>query len=371
MDITEEAMIWADSVVNSMTLEEQAAQLLMPAVYARSDEESMRRIRWYADSLKVGGLLLLQGDVESAASIADTLETIRRKSPLKTGYFLSVDAETGLGMRFSDAPQFPWNHDIPADVADQTFFDYGSEVGREAQLTGINMILGPVVDIDRGRGVMKMRSLGSDQGRVADLSLAYAKGLESRGVISVAKHFPGHGPTTTDSHTGLPKIQTSREELYNVDLLPFRSMIANGLSGVMVGHIWVEAIDSVKRPASFSPRIMKRLLRHEMGFKGLVLVDAIGMGGAKGYNTADAVQAGADLIIAPEDTMAALVEIVGAVKTGRIRHDEIKERCRRVLFYKYLFNIPFNSRKSHEQGASSQLKERLLEEALPIIDSLS
>lgn len=372
MDITEEAFAWADSVAGLMTLEEQAAQLLMPAVFARTDAATMRQITEYAGEMKIGSLLLLKGDAESAAVIADTLETIRDRDSIGAGFIISVDAETGLGMRFSDAPMFPWNRNISPEVQDQTFYDYGREVGREARLTGINMILGPVVDVDRNtsmKGVMRMRSLGSDQLRVAELSVAYAAGLESQGVMSVAKHFPGHGPTAVDSHRGLPSIVTSRDELDSIDLVPFRRYIANRLSGVMVGHIWAEALDTVKRPASFSPEIIRKLLRKDLGFTGLVVVDAIAMGGAQGYTAADAIEAGADMIIAPSDTRGALGGIVDAVRRGQISADDIRDRARRVLFYKYLFHIPFNSRKSM-QVPSDELKERLLEEALPIIDSL-
>lgn len=371
-DITMEALIWADSIVEKMTLEQQTAQLLMPALYARTGQDYMERLKWYTEELGVGGVLLLKGDAASASVIADTLEVIRGRSKFPAGFFVSVDAETGLGMRFSDAPLFPWNRNISPEVNDQTFYDYGREVGREAHIAGINMILGPVVDVDRNekqRGVMRLRSLGSDQLRVAELSLAYAAGLESQGIISVAKHFPGHGPTATDSHNGMPVISLSKDEIYSIDLMPFRSYIAHGLSGIMVGHIWSQALDTVKRPASFSPVIIKQLLRKEMDFKGLVLVDAVAMGGAKGYTAADAIEAGADIIIAPEDTEGAIREIIGAVNSGRIGPGDVRDRAKRILFYKYLFNIHSGSRKNLGLDPE-EIKERLHEEALPIIDSL-
>lgn len=372
MDLTAEAGAWADSIVDLMTLKEQAAQLLMPATYARADAATMLQIREYAEEMGIGALLLLAGDAESAAAIADSLEAMRDRSRIKAGVIMAVDAETGLGMRFSDAPLFPWNSRIHRGVEDQTFYDYGREVGREARLTGINMVLGPVVDVDRSpssSGVMKLRSLGSDQLRVAELALAYAAGIESQGVMSVAKHFPGHGPTATDSHTGLPMIDAERRQLDSIDLVPFRSYIANGLTGIMVGHIWASALDSVRRPASFSPLVIDSLLRKEMEFKGLVLVDAMAMGGAKGHTAADAIAAGADMIIAPEDTRQALASILQAVETGRIGPDQLREHARCVLFYKYLFHIPFSSRRNLRL-TSDQLKERLQEEALPILDSL-
>lgn len=373
-DLTDEARAWADSICDQMSLEEQLAQMVMPAIFATDDEESMERLKWYTRDLRVGGILLLKGEAGSAAAIADTLETIRDGLSHAPGTFLAVDAETGLGMRFSDAPLFPWNSDVDREVGDQTFFDYGQEVGREARITGINMILGPVVDVDRderkGGGVMKKRSLGSDQLRVAELSLAYARGLESQGVASVTKHFPGHGPTSTDSHKGLPTITTPRDELYAIDLMPFRTVIQNGLSAIMVGHIWAQALDSVKRPATFSPIVIDEILRKEMGFKGLVLVDAVAMEGAKGYTGADAIIAGADIIIAPSDTEKELSGLQQAIIDGRLSQERVEETCKRILFYKYLRFVNTNNRRS-SSGPSTQIEERLRKEAPPVIDRLN
>lgn len=373
-DMTEEARLWADSVYATLSIRDQLAQMLMPAVYATADSVSVERLKEYAEGMGVGGILLLQGEAQAASVLADTLEAIRDRYPLSPGFFVAVDAETGLGMRFSDAPLFPWNNRIDSLASEQTFFDYGCEVGRQARITGINMILGPVVDVNRedarGSGVMKMRSLGSNQLRVADLSLAYARGLESQGVASVSKHFPGHGATSADSHNVLPVINTSRDELFAVDLLPFRTVVQNGLSCIMVGHIWAPALDSIRRPASFSPVIINELLRKEMGFKGLVLVDAVGMGGAKGYTGADAIIAGADIIIAPPDTEKELDRLLQAVDEGRLPLEVIEESCKRILFYKYLNFV--NSKRRNSAGTpAATLEERLNLEAPALIRRLS
>lgn len=372
-DITEIARQWADSIYRRMTPEERLAQMLIPAIYSNTDAATLERMRWYAEDIGTGGILLLKGTAESAAELADSISAIRSRKPHSPGLFVAMDAETGLGMRFSDAPLFPWNSKIDKAADDQTFYDYGREVGREARIAGINMILGPVVDVNRretpGSGVMRSRSLGSDQIRVSDLSLAYARGLESQGVASVVKHFPGHGATTTDSHKILPRLSESKDELYTVDLLPFRTVVQNGLSCIMVGHIWAEALDSVRRPASFSPVMIEGLLRNEMGFKGLVLVDAVGMGGAKGYTGADAIIAGADMIIAPPDTESELMRLAEALDDGRLSGRRVEESCKRILFYKYLFGIHDGTREPASNGASN-IKERLHEEAPDIISRL-
>lgn len=372
-DFTAEASAWVDSVYSRMTQEQRLAQMLMPAVFTRSDAASMAQLHWYAEEIRVGGILLLKGNVDAAMAIADTLQAVRDRLPDSPGTFLALDAETGLGMRFRDAPLFPWNSTINKSVDDQTFYDYGREVGREARLAGINMILGPVVDINRdvvyGGSVMRRRSLGSDQLRVADLSLAYAKGLESQGVASVSKHFPGHGPTATDSHNLLPVITASKDELYTVDLMPFRTVAKNNLAGIMVGHIWAEALDSVRRPASFSPVIMTDLLRKEMEFQGLILVDAVGMGGAKGFTGADAIIAGADIIIAPPDTEKELALLLEAARDGRLSQQRIEETCKRILFVKYSFYVN-SDRRLEDETPDDKIKERLYEEAPGIINRL-
>lgn len=372
-DFTDEAMAWVDSVYAAMSPEERAAQLLMPAVYANSEVVSAGSIKHYAEDLRTGGLLLLKGDAGSAALIADTLEAIRDRHLNSPGFFLAMDAETGLGMRFSDAPLFPWNSNIDHSADDQTFFDYGREVGREARIAGINMILGPVVDINRPdlhvSGIMRRRSLGSDQQRVALLSVAYALGIESQGMASVPKHFPGHGATSSDSHNTLPEIRIERQELLDVDIFPFASAIENGVSAIMVGHLWAPALDSVRRPASFSPVVIDSILRRELGFKGLVLVDAVNMGGARGFSGADAIIAGADLIIAPADTGKELHDILEALASGRLPASRLEESCKRILLQKYIQQIPFYHR-SDDFTEDDNIKERLHMEAPGIIDRL-
>ena len=370
-DMTDEAYRWADSVARSLPLEKQVAQLIMPAVFARDDVYTLAQIKRYAD-MNIGGLVLLKGDVAAITTIADTLYNLTQSDTVNQPLFLALDAETGLNMRLKDAPAFPWNSLVNDNVTEQTFFDYGAEIGREANIVGINMILGPVVDIERsmgGKSVMKLRSLGYDKERVAALGGAYAKGIESKGVVSVAKHFPGHGPTTIDTHKGLAYITEDRTELESVDMYPFKALSDNAVTGVMVGHIWAEALDSVKRPASFSPIVIKDILKEEIGFKGLVIVDAIGMGGAKGFTSADAIKAGADIILAPIDTRSEMESIINGVESGELTHEDILDRCRRILFYKYLYNIPA-ARRSGYGKSYDEIIEMLYSETDPILQQL-
>lgn len=330
-DITTEAMHWADSLTARMSVERKAAQLFLPALYADGDVWTIRRVKQYAD-MGIGGIVLLKGNCEGAAMVADSLSAYSATPP-----FVAIDAEWGLAMRLVDAPRFPANGNISDDVGDQLMYDYGRELARESRRLGINMVLGPVVDLDGSGGVIGIRSFGDDPQRVADLGVAYAQGLESGGVVSVAKHFPGHGAVKTDSHNKKGIITKSLHELDSLDLYPFRKWIEADLTGIMVGHLAVPSIDSKMLPAVVSPVVMHDLLRRDLGFRGLVITDALNMGGAEGYGADKAVAAGADMIVAPIDTREGIVSVVNAVKSGAISEATLTDRVRRILFYKYLF----------------------------------
>lgn len=333
-DYTEQAFDWADSVISLMTLEQKAGQLFMPAIYSIDDTYAMKRLRYYADSLCVCGVILLKGGFQAARNISDTIRAYADVIP-----FVAIDAEWGLRMRLHDAPLFPANGEISDSADENLLYEYGSEMARECRLAGINMVLGPVFDVvASGRGLMGKRSFGSDPERVSALGVAYSRGLEDGGVLSVAKHFPGHGSASTDSHKELSRVKSDRQRMDSVDLLPFRDYVDAGLPAVMVGHIYAPALDSVPRPAAFSP-IVVGLLRQKMGFHGLIITDALNMGGARGYDATDALQAGADLILAPYDTQREIENVVRSVRAGELTEERVDQSCRRILFYKYILKM--------------------------------
>lgn len=335
-DITAEGYRYADSVLAGLTLEQKAGMPFMPAIFAKSDAVTMQRLLEYADRWHVGGVVLLKGDLKSASDMADTLQNLGG-----TGYFIAVDAENGLRMRFSDAPEFPWNRELGRLSDDQLMYEFGREIARECRIAGINMILGPVMDVVPGEsshGLMRKRSFGSDPKRVSELAIAYSHGLEDGNVISVAKHFPGHGSSNADSHKRLGEISSSRARIDSVDLFPFRKYIEEGMSGVMVGHLSARALDPERRPAVVSPLIMGNILRDELGFRGLVITDALNMEGAMGIRAYEAIMAGADIIIAPADTEAEINALLKAVESGEVPEGVLDDRCRRIIFYKYLLH---------------------------------
>ncbi len=358
-DLSEEAAVWADSVANDMDTLQLAAQVMMPAVFASDDEWTLRRVKEYA-ARGIGGIILLKGDAHGAKAIADSM--IRNGDVYP---FVAVDAEWGLGMRLSDAPRYPANGKLGEDVDEQLMYDYGYEVARECRQVGINMVLGPVLDVNGTAGIMGMRSFGSDPGRVTSLGLSYARGLEDGGVMSVAKHFPGQGSVGKDTHSGKGVVNRSLHMMDSVDLQPFREWSKVGLGGVMVGHLAVPAIDGTMLPAAVSPVVIRDLLIRDLGFTGLVFTDAMNMGGAEGHGADLALMAGAHLIVAPRDTEQELSRIIQAIRTGKVSIEELRARIGHILFYKYLLRLRDNSNITASPGSGTTFNLRT-----PYTDSL-
>lgn len=335
-DYIDDAKSWADSVMRDMTLEQMVGQLFMPSAYASDDTLNIRRLREYVSDCHVGGILFLQGDVRSLSFAVDILQDASGV-PL----FMALDAEWGLGMRLNDAPRFPMQGNLSDSIDDQTMYDYGSEMAREARVVGLNMLLGPVVDVltNPDNKAIGKRSFGADPHRVAELATAYARGMEDGNVISIAKHFPGHGGTNTDSHYALPEVDADIAELDSVELFPFKQYVLQNLSGIMVGHLYMSALDSVHRSASLSKSVIKDLLIGKLGFSGLVITDAVNMGGAVSKEPVglSALRAGADIVLSPANTSAEIDSVLAAVRSGDFSAEDIEKKCCKVLMYKYRF----------------------------------
>lgn len=361
-DISETAMHCADSALALMDIERKSAQLFMPAVYASSDAATLARIREYA-SIGTGGIILLKGDARSASVIADSMRKWSATIP-----FIAIDAEWGLAMRLHDTPEFPANSRISENADEELLYEYGNELARECRRLGINMVLGPVLDVSAKDTFMGRRSFGADPERVGDLAIAYARGLEAGNVLSVAKHFPGHGAAEGDSHKGKPVIERSLHSIDSIDMLPFRRYIEQRLSGIMVGHISFPAIDPEMLPAAVSKTVITDLLRDDLDFGGLILTDAMNMLGAEGYGADMAVAAGADMILAPADTRREIKKVVDAVRNGDISQEELDTHVRRVLFRKYLLESGY---LREPDSADSLLFDINSPEAERIRDSLS
>lgn len=330
-DSTIRDIAMVDSLITHMTLEERIGQCIFPSIETKTDPSTILTYKRYIEDYHVGGIVLMKGNLESAEKLAEI--GANSKVPL----FVAIDAEWGLGMRLEDAPVYPRNGNINPESEDTELFDYGREIGLQCKEVGINMVLGPVIDISAEHiGVIGKRSFGDNPERVSEFGVAYAKGLESGGVVSVAKHFPGHGRAFNDSHDQVARLNRDINELDSIDLRPFREYINLGLTGIMAGHIEAKALDPDGVPASVSMDMLTALLREEMGFNGLILTDAFDMGGVKGFSAVEALKAGADIILCPQNIRETYNEILESVKRGDLSPAVINDRCRRILFIKSL-----------------------------------
>ncbi|MDD4696535.1 MAG: glycoside hydrolase family 3 N-terminal domain-containing protein [Fermentimonas sp.] len=327
---------WVDSVYSTMSLQEKVGQLFMPIVESRNDWKP--RIAGYIQNQKVGGLLFSKGTLSQQANITNYAQELS-KIPL----FISLDGEWGLSMRIQDAPQYPRNLIIGAIHDERIVELYGAEVARQCKEMGIHINFAPVIDVhsNPGNPVIGNRSFGESPDNVAKKGIAYAKGLEGNGIMAVAKHFPGHGDTSEDSHKTLPAITHSRARIEQVELYPFRKYINAGLSGIMTGHLNVPVLQTKGLPATLSPEVGIKLLKEEMGFTGLSFTDAMAMKGVSGQENASvkALLAGNDIILGVINQKNEFESVIKAVEEGRITATLLEEKVRKILSYKYILGV--------------------------------
>lgn len=333
-----EARAWADSVYATLTERQRVAQLMCPKVVTARGANTLAQVRSLVKNEGVGALLFTEGTAAEHAEAINLAQELARVPVL-----ITADGEWGPAMRVSDIASFPRNMALGAISNDSLIYDYGRETARQCLALGMKVNFAPVADVNSNprNPVIGSRAFGDDPDNVSRKVCAYSRGLEDGGMQSVAKHFPGHGDTESDSHKTLPYVGRSMEELEQVELVPFRGYVNSGLSGVMVGHISVPAIDKSGIATSLSPKTYD-LLRKKLGFQGLIYTDAMGMKGAadpKGRNNAlMALRAGAD-VIECSNAHTDITAIMAALKSGKLKRSVIEDRCKRVLAYKYALGL--------------------------------
>lgn len=336
--LDEEARLWVDRTLESLSLRQRVAQMVMPWVPGQSagpgSAEFQRMLRW-VDRDEVGGLIISRGSPNAIVARLNAAQA-RARVPL----LISADLESGPGMRIS-----PGGTRLPPAMAFAAADDphLAREAGRitgiEARSVGIHLTLGPLLDVNSNplNPIINVRSFGEDPARVGMLATSWAAGAREAGLLSAGKHFPGHGGTALDSHVGLPTLHLDSARLESVELAPFRFAIEHGIDAIMVGHIAVAAFDGDGAPpATLSSRLIEDLLRGRMGFEGLVITDALNMGAiTRNYTVAEAsiraVLAGADILLQPPGHGQVIDAIVEAVRVGRIPADRVDSAARRVL----------------------------------------
>ena len=372
------AEAWADSVLSTLSPRQQAAQLIMPMTWPKVDKAGLDN--WHRQVLEgeFGCVLWQKGSPRNVVRLTNWM---RREA--RVPMLVAMDGEWGLSMRFSDTMKWPRNMLLGASDNPRLAYEYGRATADEARRIGIHVNFAPVLDVNSNPAnpVIGNRSLGSSPDLVIRMGLAYAKGLEDNGLLSTAKHFPGHGDTSTDSHKTLPVISRSRAQLEQVELAPFRAYIREGYGGMMVGHLSVPSLGTGARATSAVPAVVTDLLQREMGFSGLIFTDGLGMkgiidgAGEQGVYVTTLL-AGADILVAPTDPFQALDDVTEAVDKGILSQAEITRRCRKVLVWKHLLGA--DSREPLETEhldadlhprASRELLERIYEGAMTIVKS--
>ncbi len=329
---------WADSVLSSLSLDEKIAQLMMLRTYSNKDRAYYDHTADLIRKYNIGGLCFFQGGPIEQAKLTNRYQGIS-----KTPLFIAMDAEWGLGMRLDSCFSFPYQMTLGAIDDNDLIYEMSSEIARQLKEIGVNINFAPVVDINNNpmNPVINSRSFGEDKFSVAEKGIAYMKGLQDNGIIATGKHFPGHGDTDSDSHLTLPVVPYTRQRLDSLELFPFRQLIKNDLEAVMVAHLFVPQLDSTPNtPTTLSNKVVTGLLRNELGFKGLIITDALDMKGVTshfkpGEIEVKAFRAGNDILLLPQDVGKAIESMKKAVDSGLITEEMIDERCFKILTYKY------------------------------------
>ena len=330
---------WVDSVMQRLTLKERIGQLFIYTIAPQQDKANKELLRKVVEDYKVGGLLFSGGLMQNQVMLTNEAQRMA-EVPL----MITFDGEWGLAMRLRGTPNFPRNMVLGCIQNDTLIYEYGREVARQCRELGVQVNFAPVADVNINpkNPVINTRSFGESPFNVANKVVAYSKGLEDGGVLSVSKHFPGHGDTDVDSHKALPALHYDRARLDSVELYPFKEMVRAGLGGVMVGHLQVQALDpDGVTPSSLSRNVVTGLLKDELGFKGLVFTDALDMKGVSAIPqvTTKALLAGNDMVLVQFNTKNAVQELVDAVESGQLSKDELDAKCRKVLMYKYMLGL--------------------------------
>lgn len=365
---------WVDSVYNTMSIDDKVGQLFIPIVEPNSSWKT--RIAGYVQSYKVGGLLFSKGTLASQADITNYAQGIS-KIPL----MITLDGEWGLSMRLQDAPSYPRNLVIGAISDNETVRLYGEEIARQSKEMGIHVNFAPVLDVHSNpqNPVIGSRSFGENASNVAKKGSAFALGLESNGVMAVAKHFPGHGDTSEDSHLTLPTINHNRDRLEQVELLPFKEYINAGLSGMMIGHLNVPTLQTKGMPSSLSPEVTTKLLKESMGFTGLTFTDGMAMKGVSSHDDASvkAILAGNDMVLGVINQKKEFESVKAAVQNGVIPNSVLEEKVKKILSYKYILNAhnftPIDKATIHSKVNSSSAewtKRKIYDGAVTLVKNV-
>lgn len=367
---SQECKEWVESRLAKMTLKEKIGQLFIHTVPLHDTEANRKNIRNAIKEYKIGGILFSDGKVVNQVALTNYAQELA-DIPL----MITFDGEWGLNMRLKEIPAFSRNRVMGCIQDNELLYEYGKEVARQFREIGVHVNFAPVADVDNNplNPVINTRSFGGDVRNVTGKVIAYSRGLEDGGVLSVSKHFPGHGDTNVDSHKALPVLKFTRERLDSIEMYPFRKAIEAGLGGIMVGHLEIPALS--KKPSSLSPEILD-ILQEEFGFKGIAFTDALEMKGvSNNLNVcAQALMAGNDMLLPPRNLKREMDGVLAAVKAGKLTEEYLTEKCRKVLTFKYALGLhepPFiqlsGIEKRLNRPSTQDLRDRLEKAAVTVV----
>jgi beta-N-acetylhexosaminidase len=370
---------WIETTLASMTLDEKIGQLIIPAtvgMFMTESSDTFKEMERDIREFHVGGYHML-GDVTSLhepAGVALLINRIQKMS--KVPLFITADFEGGVGYRFIGATRLPRGMAIGATNNEEMAYEAGRIAAEECRAVGVNVNFYPVVDVNNNakNPVINIRSFGGEPELVSRMARAYVRGLQTAGVMATAKHFPGHGDTSTDSHMELPVVDIDRARLDRIELPPFRAAVQEGVGGVMSAHIALPQIVSDNTPATLSPKMLTDTLRNEIGFKGVIFTDALNMRGVaarypEGEAAVRAFKAGADILLYPPSVEKAFKAMKQAVQSGDIKESQLDESIRRILIAKQKVGLDKNRFTDMDKLASSLGTKANQEKAKEIIQN--
>ncbi len=329
---------WVKKKFRKLSKDERIAQLMIIRAHSNLGPAHVAEVTEFIKKYNVGGLCFFQG-----GPIRQALLTNQYQSIAKTPLLISIDGEWGLGMRLDSVINYPRQLMMGATSDAKLIYEFGKAVGEQCKRIGIQVNFAPDVDVNNNplNPVINDRSFGEDKYKVALYGVEYMKGMQDVGVMASAKHFPGHGDVSVDSHKDLPVINKTREQLDNLELYPFREMIKAGVGSIMTAHLSIPSIDTTANlPSSLSNKNVTGLLRNELGFRGITFTDALEMQGVtKFFPQGDAsvmsLIAGNDLLCLPGDIPGSIAKVKEAIKDGRLSWDDINTKVKKVLLAKY------------------------------------
>jgi len=329
---------WVDSVYESLSKDERIAQLFMARAYSNKGDEHREAILKLIRKYNIGGVCFFQGGPARQANLTKLYQ-----AEAKTPMLVAMDAEWGLSMRLDSTIAYPRQMTLGAIRNEEGIRQMGREVAGQLKMIGVNMNLAPVLDVNSNprNPVIGSRSFGENVQNVSRKGIAYIQGMQEMGLLCTAKHFPGHGDTDRDSHKTLPLIKHSKERLWSTEMHPFHEAVRHGVTGIMAAHLEIPALDSTANLASsLSFDIITGILKEKMGFRGLVVTDALDMAGAGMHHSPGdlevlALKAGNDILLIPSSVPKGISAIKKEIRRGTLSWERVEESCKKILAAKY------------------------------------